>query len=58
MTTKDREKTPIASTAGAEKVQQQQQNSQNTLIDVLGDIYNNPSSGVNNAKKYDILLFV
>ena len=30
----------------------QQQNSQNTLIDVLGDIYNNQSSAaVNNAKK-------
>lgn len=31
----------------------QQQNSQNTLIDVLGDIYNNQSSAaVNNAKKF------
>jgi hypothetical protein len=29
---------------------QQQQTTQNTLIDVLGDIYN-PSSAVNNAKK-------
>jgi hypothetical protein len=30
----------------------QQQNSQSTLIDVLGDIYNQSSSGgVNNAKK-------
>jgi len=30
--------------------QQQQQSSQNTLIDVLGDIYN-PAVGVNNTKK-------
>ncbi len=27
------------------------QNQQNTLIDVLGDIYNGGSMGVNNAKK-------